>query len=451
MTFWQPSITAGSGPRYIAIADAIQTDVKTGKLAPGVKLPPHRELAEWLGVTVGTVTRGYAEAAKRGLIHGETGRGTFVGSQHLLSSHSTPTPSLVDMRSASHFDNLAPDLSLMLRKFVDESTAKNFMAAPTTKERSRDYDVASQWINRYNFISNRDNLHITAGGQQSLTVALSAGFRPGDRIAVENITCPYIKTLSRRFHIEIVPVQQDEMGMLPEALEGACQSNNIQGVYLMPSCQNPTTAFMPEYRRYEIADIAREHDLIVLENETYGLMVDDLGTPFAELAPEQTFFMTSLSDTIAHGLGVAYLHSPAQHLSAAKAAAESIVGAVPPLMTAIARQWITDGTAERTLELKREEARKRVRLTRTMLSKLDLSLQKTSYFGWLELPPPWTARDLARIAEENDVLLATDETFVVGRTPLPHAVRLGLSGPSTIDALEIGLKKVLAILSDRAT
>lgn len=81
MTIWHPDIHGDSGPRYIAIADVIERDVKRGRLEPGTRLPTHRELADLLGVTVGTVTRGYAEAARRGLLRGETGRGTYVGAK----------------------------------------------------------------------------------------------------------------------------------------------------------------------------------------------------------------------------------------------------------------------------------------------------------------------------------------------------------------------------------
>ena len=78
MTIWEPAIAERGGPRYVAIADAIAQDVTSGVLPEGAKLPTHRDLAGRLGVTVGTVTRGYAEAERRGLTVGEVGRGTFV-------------------------------------------------------------------------------------------------------------------------------------------------------------------------------------------------------------------------------------------------------------------------------------------------------------------------------------------------------------------------------------
>ncbi len=78
MTIWVPSIEHMTGPRYRAIAQAIGDAIARGGLAPGEKLPPQRRLADALGVTVGTVTRGYAEAEHRGWVSARVGSGTYV-------------------------------------------------------------------------------------------------------------------------------------------------------------------------------------------------------------------------------------------------------------------------------------------------------------------------------------------------------------------------------------
>src|SRR6266545_17009 len=78
MTMWLPNLDARKGPMYRAIADAIDQDVQRGTLRAGARLPPHRDLADHLGVTVTTITRAYQEATRRGLIAGHVGRGTFI-------------------------------------------------------------------------------------------------------------------------------------------------------------------------------------------------------------------------------------------------------------------------------------------------------------------------------------------------------------------------------------
>ena len=67
MTSWSPDL-ATNKPRYVAIADAIAADLKSGRLKVGDRLPPQRQLAWQLGVTLGTITRAYQEAERRGLL-----------------------------------------------------------------------------------------------------------------------------------------------------------------------------------------------------------------------------------------------------------------------------------------------------------------------------------------------------------------------------------------------
>src|SRR5262245_1728040 len=78
MTMWQPNLANLKGPDYQRLADAIRRDVEAGRLQPGDRLPPQRDLADALAMTLGTVTRAYQAAAKRGLVAGEVGRGTYV-------------------------------------------------------------------------------------------------------------------------------------------------------------------------------------------------------------------------------------------------------------------------------------------------------------------------------------------------------------------------------------
>src|SRR5688572_12494923 len=78
MTIWSPRLPNSAAPIYGRIADALERDVRSGMLIAGSQLPTHRDLARELGITPVTVTRAYAEAARRGLVESSTGRGTFV-------------------------------------------------------------------------------------------------------------------------------------------------------------------------------------------------------------------------------------------------------------------------------------------------------------------------------------------------------------------------------------
>ena len=89
---WMPRVDGESGPIYLALADAIEADIASGRLRTGQRMPPQRALANALGIDLTTVTRAYGEARDRGLIEAVSGRGTFVkaGSRGFLRGEREP-------------------------------------------------------------------------------------------------------------------------------------------------------------------------------------------------------------------------------------------------------------------------------------------------------------------------------------------------------------------------
>src|SRR4051794_21205760 len=92
MTSWLPDLSHGSGPLYVRLAERIEESIADGTLPAGAKLPPQRDLAYDIGVTIGTVGRAYALARERGLVSGEVGRGTYV-TRRRASAVAAPGPS----------------------------------------------------------------------------------------------------------------------------------------------------------------------------------------------------------------------------------------------------------------------------------------------------------------------------------------------------------------------
>jgi len=109
MTMWKPDLSRRTGPLYLAIADAMAAGIEGGELKAGDRLPPQRSLAFDLGLTIGTVTRAYAEAERRGLVAGEVGRGTFVRSTDTKRTSSLLHPAWSNRRDAGPQPELPGD------------------------------------------------------------------------------------------------------------------------------------------------------------------------------------------------------------------------------------------------------------------------------------------------------------------------------------------------------
>src|SRR6478735_10512726 len=97
MTNWLPDLSQGSGPVYMRLADSIESAIASGALPAGGKLPPQRNLAYDIGVTIGTIGRAYALVHERGLVAGEVGRGTYVLDRTQVAPGNQPDPLTVSL------------------------------------------------------------------------------------------------------------------------------------------------------------------------------------------------------------------------------------------------------------------------------------------------------------------------------------------------------------------
>ena len=166
----------------------------------------------------------------------------------------------------------------------------------------------------------------------------------------------------------------------------------------------------------------------------------------AALAPERTYFLTSTSKTLAPGLRIAYVLSPAAMVPRLTDGLRATTWAVVPLTAAVASSWIKGGTADAILAARRREARARQALAREVLAGADFDTQPEAYYLWLRLPEPWRRDSFAAVLRARGVAVTPADAFAVGREPAPHAVRLCLGAARSREALRRGLGLVADVL-----
>ena len=183
---WLPNLESRKGPVYRAIADAIDEDVQSGALRAGSKLPPHRDLADHLGVTVTTITRAYAEASRRGLTSGYVGRGTFIRGNEAEERSTETTPfdlSINILMPDKEVANLQP--RLFQRRVLPWTQILGYVPS---KGHLRHRQAMAAWLARGGLVVDPDHIVLTAGAQHSLFVALSALLKPNDTLLMEDLT-----------------------------------------------------------------------------------------------------------------------------------------------------------------------------------------------------------------------------------------------------------------------
>jgi DNA-binding transcriptional MocR family regulator len=455
MTSWSPSLDSYDGPRYLAIAEALQADIAAGTLPRGARLPTHRDLAWRLRVTVGTVSRAYAEAMRRGLVTGEVGRGTFV--RHAASTLTFIGPprlpddpsGIVDL--AVNQPTAGSQTSLFaetLKALAQEPRLGDLLNYEPVVGRQADRMAGAAWIERSGLAATPARIAVTGGGQNGFAAVICAVTRPGDTVAVESLTYPGLKALANILNLNLVPVATDEEGLMPEAFAACCRGGAVRALYTMPSLHNPTTSVLCAERREAIAAIARQHDVAIIEDDVYGFLLEPAPPPIAHFAPELTYFVTSMSKSLAPGLRVGYVLAPANRIDRVAAALRATSYMATPLMAAIASRWINDGSADRLTAEKRAAATRRQAIAHDYLGRAGLASHRSAFHLWLNLPEAWRPEDFTAAALRRKVAITPSSAFAVGRAAPPNAIRISLGSPIGEESLRRGLAVVAELLEE---
>lgn len=222
---WSRGLRVSDKPAYLAIADLIGDDIRSGRLTTQDRLPPLRALAEDLELNYTTVARGYAEARRRGLIDARAGRGTYIRSAAARSP--ARRGSLLEMTM-----NLPPEPSdpALLARLHDGFATLASHADPHALLRYQEFggshedrDAGMRWLRARLPGIESDRLLVCPGIQSTLVALMTMLAGPGELICAEALTYPGVKGIAAQLGIRLHPIPMDEEGIDAHAFESACK------------------------------------------------------------------------------------------------------------------------------------------------------------------------------------------------------------------------------------
>ncbi len=323
---------AGSGPAYRRLAHAIRGRVEAGALTAGTRLPAERSLAAALGVSRTTVVAAYDLLKQEGWIESRRGSGSRV---HRSAARTAPA-------RAERHDTGGFERSAILRSLVEASGSRiEFMglhlpaADPYVAEAlthvSHDMShslthhgywplglptlrkaIASH-LTHAGLPSRPEEVLVTHGAQEAIALAAGLYLAPGRTVILEDPTYVGAIDVFAAAGARLVPVPVGEHGVRLDLLREAVAREAPSLLYLMPTFQNPTGVVTPESHRREIAAIAAERGIPILEDDALANL--DLGTrpppPISSFAPSGPILSAgSLSKLMWGGLRVGWIRAP---------------------------------------------------------------------------------------------------------------------------------------------
>lgn len=426
---WLPSLTGAVGIKYQAIADSLETAVREGRLRGGDRLPPQRDLAARLNVDLTTVTKAYEVARQRGLIEGRGRLGSYV-----REPDDTGFAHLPHVESGM---NMPPELpgNAVGAAIADGTTALLRHGSGARLQYQppggalQDRIAGAQLLTPLCGPTNAEQVVLTAGGQHALHAILEAQFEPSDAIACGRYVYSGFKALAARLRLRLVPLEE----MTAPALDAAVAENEIRGLYLVPTNDNPTAHTVGLAERRAIAAVIERHGLALIEDDAYGPLAAEPLPTLTSFVPDKSWHIASTSKIISPALRVAYVRAPSV-AAALRLAADLHETAImpPPINAALVSRWIADAKFGSLVGEMRQEVAARRALADQALSG-SYSGHPQGYHLWVPVKHG-AAQDVVEAMRGSDLQLVAAARFAVGDSP-DTALRVSLGGIADHDRI----------------
>src|SRR3984885_5340950 len=413
MTDWIPTLVSIQGPRYLPFVLALEADIAAGRVKPGMRLLPQRDMARRLDLSVGTISKAYAEAEQRGLISGEVGRGTFVQRRRPETrGHGSSEATINLALNVPPYTGEDDVIASMLSEIVADGEMSNLLGYLPHQGLRRHREAMSMWLASLGLAADADHLFITHGGQHALSIALGMVAQPGDTVLTESYTYSGMLALSAQGGYPLHGVATDASGLIPEHLDRAFAETGARVLYCMPTLQTPMGSVMPPERRQAIAEIVRRHDAYLLEDDAYGYLLTPPLPPISRLIPERSFFIVSFAKCLPPGLRIAAMTAPEAFRDRSINALRATGWMAVPVMAEVVSRLIHNGGLARQAKLKREKAAIRDAIVRRILKAwLPASTGTPGFHIWLPLPAGRTLAALIAQAAQAGITLAPPGTL----------------------------------------
>jgi DNA-binding transcriptional MocR family regulator len=430
---------ASSEPLYRQIVAGVRAHIRGGSLPPGQRLPTVRQLAGDLGISRLTAHAAYAELQSLGLIESVVGRGTFIAEG---AGAAGVDPVGRGAAAAAWSPGLLAELVLLNERPNLLSFAQAHPAAETypvaelqlgRRASLRDQDLlgygsvqgnldlreqVARLVAARGLRASADDVLIVAGAQQGLDVTVRALTGPEDTILVEAPTYPGLLELAAQRGQPVIGIPRDAEGPSVRAIEAACVARRPRLLYVVPTFSNPAGQSIGASRRTELLGLAKARDLILVEDDHYGLLpLEETAPPSLKSADDRgrVVYVTSFSKILLPGLRLGAVVTDPAILSRLVAIKRASDLGCSPILQAILADYLRRGRLEPHLRRVRPLYRER---RDAMLEALQRHLPSARFARpegglsvWIELPGGIVERDVYLAALERGVGVARGQSF----------------------------------------
>ena len=316
-----------------------------------------------------------------------------------------------------------------LRWAVDELGAEDFDALRPTFRSAQPalVRVAAQWLRLP-----QERLFLTDGAHHGCLIAMMAAGLAGRPIAMDAAAYTGALEQARALGCPVVGCAVDAEGMTPAALRAVCVRGReagvpVSAVFCTVTVHNPLGCTASLTRREALMAVAREFDLLVIEDDTYGFMEPEPPARMWDLAPERTFYVGSLSKSFVPASRTGFLVAPERFDAGVGAAIKNTATGSSLVHHMAACSLVADGSVDRVIAAKNQEGLRRNLAARAVLGERCWPGARHAWHLWVGLPASVTAQAFEAQMKERGVCVSGGNWFAACEGA-PHGFRVALGG-----------------------
>jgi GntR family transcriptional regulator, regulator for abcA and norABC len=478
---WQPD-SGSPTPFFRQLAHHVRSQIRSGELPPGTRLPPQRLLADQLGVNRSTIVAAYEELQADGLLLGQRGGGTVVCAAEGINDTGFDWQDVLDRGAFVPDRSLAAEVASARVSPGVISLAQGELAAelrPTAAltDLFHAAPVSEEWLGyegMYGYAPLRETIaaHMTgrgaptkpenvlslAGAQQGLYLICRGLLQAGDTVVVEAPS--YLLTLGvlQMAGVRVLRAPLDYSGLIPDRLEELLARHRVSMVFTVPAYQNPTGAVLAAARRAELLDLCERYRVPLVEDDVYAELGFAGPPPVPLYAHDRggyVIHVSSISKSVAPGLRSGWLIGNPQLIKRLAEMQYQMHYGNSTIAQWVTAQWLGGARHQTHLERTRQElcARSTVladELRRRFGGLLTFSQPRGGFHLWARVNAPISSTSLFRRALRAGIGLKPGSLYGV---PAHHCwIRLSFQHASLAElrAAPATLRGIVDALIDEA-
>jgi 2-aminoadipate transaminase len=299
------------------------------------------------------------------------------------------------------------------------------------------------------------NMLITSGGMEAISMATMALVNPGDVVLVESPAFPGALSAFKLFGANIVHVECDEYGIIPEALEKAIAEHGPKLVSLMPDFQNPTGKLMPLERRKQIAQILIDTGTWAVEDGAYAQLrfAGERIEPIQAFAPNNVLYAASVSKSFMPAERTGALIGPAEFIAVVGNIKATYNMQASALLQALAAEFVSPRNTylkEHLLKLRPEYLQRREAMSAALAKHLPNALSTEpdgGMFMWVKVEGA-NFTDLVDVAIEHGVGYVPGSMFYADETVGHDEVRLNFAS-TPVERIDEAIRRLAEAMKSK--